>query len=144
MTEPAISHRVPSRSAQIFAYDVPKAAPKLAAAPGAPPGSDSKVPAAVPNTSISTTTLPTATAVLQSHSPIIDDPQRKKPKQLLSNDFNRQKFEVGKSASKAESLILRNIPEKFRMPEVLTISFPPQHLQQENRNWTARILISRL
>ena len=64
VTEPAISHPpqagddpelfhlrehpLPKRSAHISTYDMPQAAPKLAAAPSTPPASNSKAPLVVP------------------------------------------------------------------------------------------------
>ena len=144
-------HSVPMRSAQIFRYDVPKAAPKLAAAPSTPPAGNLKDPPTVPNTSTPTTTLPTETTAPTVTIPDYGGHKKKKPNTLLmTSGLNRQNSEVGKSASKAKSLILRNIPEplchgleKLRMRKVLTSS-SLQHLYHENQYRTSRALIARL
>ena len=82
---------------------------------------------------------------------ILEGLKRKKQRQFpLASGLNQQNSEVGKLASKAKSLILRNIPEplccglaRLRMSKVLTSSLLP-HLSQGDQCWTSRILISNL
>ena len=94
-------HSVPMRSAQIFRYDVPKAAPKLAAAPSTPPAGNLKDPPTVPNTSTPTTTLPTETTAPTITIPDYGGHQKKKPNTLLmTSGLNRQNSEVGNQLQK--------------------------------------------
>ena len=80
---------------------MPKAAPKFVAAPSTTPASKCSKQLLWPIE----LTAPTV-------SPRSWRTQKKKPNNVfLTNRLNRQKFEVGKSASRAKSLNLRSIPE---------------------------------
>ena len=82
---------------------------KLAAAPSTQPASISKSPVAVHNSS---SFFPVESTELQLQSVIMEDLIRKKQRQLLLRiGLNQQNSEVGKEASKAKSLFLRNVPE---------------------------------
>ena len=84
---------------------------------------------------------------LQWESLIMEDSKRVVQSQLLlNNGHNQQSWEVGKLVSRAECLILHNVPEplcnglvKLRMLKVLTISLL-QHLGVETRFRTSENL----
>ena len=134
VTEPAISPLPQAGDDpelfQLEEHSVPKAVPKLAAAPSTPPASNSKAPLAVHTSSLPTTSLPTEQTAPTVSVPDHGGPTREKPNTLLlTTGLHQHHLELGKSASKAKPLNLRDIPEplcnglvRLRMPNVLTNS----------------------
>ena len=104
---------------RLGAHSMPKTAPPSAAAPGTPPASISEA-----------LRFQRLLWTIGGDSPWLRRTQRGKPRQvLLTNGLKQHSLEVGKLASTAKSLILRNIQElqccglvKLRMLRVLTIS----------------------
>ena len=79
---------------------MPKAVPKLAAAPSLPPASISKTPMPVHNSFILTTSLPIGSTAPRVTVPDMEDPKREQQRQiLLTHSFNQQNSEVRKFAS---------------------------------------------
>ena len=97
---------------------------KLVAAPSTPQAGNYKTPLTVHNSSVPTTYLPIESTEATVTVPDLGGPEKTEARQfLLTNGLNQQNAEVGKFASKAKSLILRqycaarNIAELIPAPE---------------------------
>ena len=90
VTEPAISH-LPQAGGdpelfQLREHSMPKAAPKMAAAPSTPPASNSKAPFAVPSPSLPSTSLPIEITAATVTVPDYGGPRRREAEAIVSNE----------------------------------------------------------